>query len=73
MKMTAGRYIAGLLHGAAVGLIAGWFLNSGFAFRGSSESRLIFPAGLVLVIAGHGFNQRATGPAMDAERERSHD
>ena len=63
MKPLVGHYIAGVLHGGAVGLIVGWFLNSGYAFGGSTQSGLIFPAGIILAVIGHWINRRASQSA----------
>jgi len=62
MHPAVGHYIAGVLHGSAVGLVAGWFLNSGYAFAGSTRSGLIFPVAIVMVVTGHWFNRRASKP-----------
>lgn len=68
--MTPGKgyYFAGVLHGLSAGLVAGWFLNSGYAFGGSTRDGAIGAVAASLIGLGFSYYRRATRLDADAAR-----
>lgn len=66
------KYWAGLFHGLGVGLVMAWYANSQYGF-GGSDSILVFPLAIVLVVTGTALRMQAnkfTEPSAAEYRPR---